>query len=40
LERSKNVTGFEVGEAQFLALQGTPAERERALRVAQRKAKK
>jgi hypothetical protein len=34
LERSKNITGFEAGEAQFYATQGTPAERERALQVA------
>jgi hypothetical protein len=36
LERSTRITGFEAGEAQFLATQGTPAQRERAEQVAQR----
>ncbi len=40
LERSASLTGFEIGEAQFYAMQGTPEQRERALKVTQRKAKK
>lgn len=40
LERAKNLTGFELGEAAFLATQATAGEqRNRALAVADRKVK-
>jgi hypothetical protein len=40
LERAKAITGFEAGEAQFLATQGTPDERERAERIAAKAGRK
>jgi hypothetical protein len=36
LEKSTRITGWQAGEARFLAMQGTPAQRERALRVVER----